>query len=1535
MYGKDARCQRGETGTARLWLYGLILFAFYIVVGVYSLNLAFVATNVSPIWPPTGVAVAALVLGGVRLWPAIAAGAFVVNVLSFPPDGALSTTFMTSATIAAGNTLEAVLAAYLINRFARGASSFDRLIHVFSFAASAVIACFISATIGLTALLFFGFVSTDALLSAWLTWWIGDVVGLLVLVPLIVSLVQVTHDENNGPNWGVSVALVVSTALISLFVFSPEIGTRGAKQLLAFLYVPCLAITAYYFGLRGVSLLTAAIAAISFIATLGGEGPFIFGDAYASLIALDCFLLLWVLTGMVLAADLRERGEPVSQSLKGFLTPWMTLMGALALTAAAWYLTMTNIVNKADDRFSFIASSIETRISDRMRDYQQVLRGAAGLFYVAGGVTARDWERYVGELRLKDGYPGIQGVGYTEYLVGTRQVNSFQDYIRWQGFPDFTVHPAGARMIYTPVTYLEPYDWRNQRAHGFDMFSEPNRRWALIRARDSGEAAISRKITLVQETGVGVQAGFLMYLPVYRGDELPQTLNQRRERIKGYTYSPFRMNDLMRGILGNQFALVGVDVFDANEVEEQALLYRSYAQTDVEGARSVRSSVKRIQIADHVWTVRVRALPAFDRTIDYQKAHIVLVGGILISFLLFAFVRALTVTRSKALSLANEMTSAWRASEGKFATLAESAKEAIFMVNREGFIQSWNRSATIIFGYARQDIVGRQWVVLVPPEQSHQKTKELSALARNSNEALSERILQIECVRKNGDRFPAEFSLSKWRSGDATYFGIILRDVTESRLAEQRLEDARREAEAASKAKTEFVANMSHEIRTPMNAMLGMTQILSKTPLNTEQQRYVKMVQSAGRSLLAILNDILDFSKIEAGKMTINHEPFSLYDLAASLASIMTLDASQKQLELAIGIQPDVPKGLVGDELRIRQVLINLLSNAIKFTEQGEVSLLIRLVERSEQQALLEFVVRDTGIGMSNAQMEDLFEEFTQADSSMTRRFGGTGLGLAITRRLIYLMEGEIHASSQPGIGSEFIVSLPLELALFKTDLASSPTVDNLRVLVVDDNEMSRHYLQNTLNAWCWQVDTERSAKALLDRVDEGSVAGTDYNVFLIDWLMPGTDGLELARALRQQRIFDNAIIILMLDAYAQQSMPKSEATEWVDAVLLKPVTGSELYDRIHEVLVNRNGRTATASTSGTPEKNLLQGCHLLLVEDNDLNQVVASGFLEAAGAKVSVAADGQEAVDRLKSAPNGYDLILMDVQMPVLDGIGATRIIREQLQVDLPILAMSAGVLGTERATCLRAGMNGFIGKPVDEDELIGTIRAHLRRGVTTLAGGHALGVSGATGFADKAQPIPSGDVNLDHLQALFETDPETRAEILSVVESTAEKGNAPLEEAYSHWMAGHTESAANIIHTLRGAVGTLGGARFAEIALHLEKGLRTGDESELEALWDYVRSEHERVLDAVGAWLKRFQKTEQIDSKEDPSASITHDDLVQLRKLLAQHNPRAQTMFSQYRTALSSLLTAKTMAEVEDAMQRLDYDWVETVIADLQGAL
>lgn len=498
----------------------------------------------------------------------------------------------------------------------------------------------------------------------------------------------------------------------------------------------------------------------------------------------------------------------------------------------------------------------------------------------------------------------------------------------------------------------------------------------------------------------------------------------------------------------------------------------------------------------------------------------------------------------------------------------------------------------------------------------------------------------------------------------------------------------------ADAAKDAFVANMSHELRTPMNAVLGMAHLLGTTRLSAEQSRYLDMIRASGQSLLGILNDILDFSKMQAGKVELHPVRFKLDDVMHALASIMSVSAGEKELELCIGVDPDVPRVLYGDALRLQQVLVNLAGNAIKFTERGEVSVLVQRVAGAP--LTLRFCVRDTGIGMNEKQLARLFSPFMQGDLSFTRRFGGTGLGLTISKGLVEMLGGTIQVSSEPGKGSEFQFTLTFK----EGGETEAPSGGKLHVLVVDDNRTSRNFLSKTVRAWHWTCDSVASGEEALERVR----AGTHYDVALVDSLMPGMDGMATMRAIQA---LAPVPVICMVNAYGRGRLAQTVEEAGAAAFLTKPVTASSLFDAVQTALAPGRNDGDAPSAAHAPA---LDGVRVLLVEDNPINQNVARGILEQARAEVTVADNGQVAVDLLR-ADAGYDVVLMDVQMPVMDGFSATRIIRGELGLTLPVIAMTAGVMASEREQCTAAGMDDFIAKPIDVELMFTTLVQYLPR--------------------------------------------------------------------------------------------------------------------------------------------------------------------------------------------------------------------------------
>jgi signal transduction histidine kinase/DNA-binding response OmpR family regulator len=535
-------------------------------------------------------------------------------------------------------------------------------------------------------------------------------------------------------------------------------------------------------------------------------------------------------------------------------------------------------------------------------------------------------------------------------------------------------------------------------------------------------------------------------------------------------------------------------------------------------------------------------------------------------------------------------------------------------------------------------------------------------------------------------------------------------------------EKARHTAEQASLAKSQFLANMSHELRTPMNAILGMLQLLDGTELNDKQRSYTHNTASAARSLLSLLNDILDFSKVEAGKMTLDPRPFRTDQLLRDLSVILSSNVGSKTIEVLFDVEPAVPKALVGDDMRLQQVLINLGGNAVKFTEAGEVVIRLRLMATNGKRAFVEFSVRDTGIGIAPENQAHIFSGFSQAEASTTRRFGGTGLGLAICQRLVGLMGGTLQVDSVAGEGSNFHFTIPLQIA----PSASAPDSTVLRhplaaqkALVVDDNPVARTLLATMTRSLGWEVDVAEAGPQALAQVEAAQQAGTPYQVIFVDWRMPDWDGWETTRRIRAATPGEGPLV-LMVSANGRAMMAERTADEQalLNGFLVKPVTASMLLDAV----MDAQAASATAATGANPaapqvlsKPRRLDGMRLLVVEDNKINQLVAKGLLKQEGAEVTLADNGQLAVDLLLAQPDAFEAVLMDVQMPVMDGYEATRALRAlPVFADLPVIAMTANAMASDREACLAAGMNDHVGKPFEIDHLVRTLQHFTGRTVT-----------------------------------------------------------------------------------------------------------------------------------------------------------------------------------------------------------------------------
>ena len=654
-------------------------------------------------------------------------------------------------------------------------------------------------------------------------------------------------------------------------------------------------------------------------------------------------------------------------------------------------------------------------------------------------------------------------------------------------------------------------------------------------------------------------------------------------------------------------------------------------------------------------------------------------------------------------------------------------------------------------------------------------------------------------------------------------------DIDERRRNAEALRDARAAADTANAAKSDFLANMSHEIRTPMNAIIGMNHLCLKTDLMPKQRDYLEKVDQAANRLLGIINDVLDLSKIEANKLELEHIEFRIEDVLDSLRHVVDLKAQNKQLELLFNVDCDVPEVLVGDPLRLGQVLSNLADNAVKFTAAGNVIVQIRCVECGPERAHLEFSVSDTGIGLSAEQQESLFDPFSQADSSTTREYGGTGLGLTICRDLVMRMGGDLWVRSEPGEGSTFGFEIVLPVgdgaASFKPQTIER--VEDLRALIVDDNEASREILQEVLESFRMDVSVVGSGAEALSELVLADASGKPFRLVLMDWKMPGMDGVETMHRIRTDKKLAKIPTIIMVSAYSREDALRDAGESPPDDFLIKPVSPSTLLDTIISLFqqdARRRVRGFSMEAVDAGSGDALRGVRILLVEDHDLNQELATEVLTSVGAIVTLATNGQEALEQLRTQT--FDGVLMDIQMPVMDGYTATRRIRANPETaELPVLAMTANAMAGDREKSLEAGMNDHIPKPLDIEKAVATMSKWFRPAETEYVLPDLPGIDSATG-------LKNANGSPDLYRRLLKRFVNSEADF------AARYGDAVASD--------DADTAMRHAHTLKGVAATIGAVELQAVAANLEQAMKSGGtyEQELEAVLALL----EPVLAGIG---------------------------------------------------------------------------------------
>jgi PAS domain S-box-containing protein len=846
----------------------------------------------------------------------------------------------------------------------------------------------------------------------------------------------------------------------------------------------------------------------------------------------------------------------------------------------------------------------------------------------------------------------------------------------------------------------------------------------------------------------------------------------------------------------------------------------------------------------------------------------------------------------------------------------------------KGNITEVNDAFCRINGYSREELLGQNHSMLRSGVQPSEFWADLWRTISSGKPWRGE-----ICNRaKDGSLYWVDSMIAPFvgEDGQIQKFISIRTDITERKQVELSLREAREKAELATQSKGQFLANMSHEIRTPMNAILGMLKLLRNTELNSHQRDYADKTEGAAKSLLALVNDILDFSKVEAGKMKLDPQPFRLDRLMRDLAVILSSNVGTKGVEVLFDVDPELPAVLVGDSMRLQQVLINLGGNAVKFTAQGQVVIAVRLRHRDQAQCAVEFSVQDSGIGIAPENQAYIFTGFSQAEASTTRKFGGTGLGLSISQRLVALMGGELGLSSALGEGSTFAFTLqmqavePVPAAL---ESVHSLPVGTRRALVVDSNPVARELLARTTRNWGWPTEVADSGEAALVLAqDVLKAGGPPFDVIYMDWQMPGMDGWATTRHLRHlyaSRSVSQPMVV-MVSANSRESLEQRTVEEQalLSSFLVKPVTASMLLDAVLDASGSGTGvRRGLRTGAG---KRRLSGMRLLVVEDNLINQQVAEELLTSEGALVSLAANGQLGVDAIAAAAASrqFDAVLMDMQMPVLDGFAATRVVRKQLQLtNLPIIAMTANALASDRVECLAAGMNEHVGKPFDLDHLVHTL---LR--VTGFKVSEAMAMDGKA-YASAPLPAPVSNMGeafgvdvagaLTRMSGMTELYLHLAHEFLNTLAAEL----AALRAA----LTGELGQATLLAHSLKGTAATLGATNLSHSASVLEKLCKTGaDGAALQAALlrvEFVAKADAANLQAALISLVTDQPAlRQTGPPQGDSQALVRA-LAELKPLLVAQDFSALEKYAEMRTVLAELPEA-LLAPLDEALQNLDME-------------
>jgi two-component system sensor histidine kinase/response regulator len=880
--------------------------------------------------------------------------------------------------------------------------------------------------------------------------------------------------------------------------------------------------------------------------------------------------------------------------------------------------------------------------------------------------------------------------------------------------------------------------------------------------------------------------------------------------------------------------------------------------------------------------------------------------------------------------------------------------DPITIENLEGVIIDLNNEAIKSYGYSREELIGKSIKTLVP-ENNYLQAEELLEKCKRGEE-----IRNIEGVRwtKSKQHIPVLLTFSQLRdeSGQIIAIASMAKDITEQKEMAKELEDERRnleikvderteelklaqsEAESANRSKSDFLANMSHEIRTPMNAIIGMSHLALETELSPKQKNYLDKIQMSAKNLLGIINDILDFSKIEAGKLDVEIIEFDLDEVLKNVGTIVQHKIHDKELEFLFNMEPDVPQHLIGDPLRLGQILTNLVGNSVKFTEKGSIIISVTTEKLEEEKITLRFSVKDTGIGMSSKQAEGLFKPFMQADTSTTRKYGGTGLGLSISKRLVEMMDGKIWAESKKNKGSDFLftATFKIQKSHLQDNFRDRTNLKDLRVLVVEDSPDSLIVMERFLKTFEFKPYPVSNGQEGMDLLEKQNSKGEPIDLVISDYHMPDMDGLQFFNSVKKLKSLCKQPSFMIVTGDGREKAIDELESSQVDCYLFKPINRSDLFDAIIRIMNKQNIRKKDkekvekkAAKSNWENENI----QLLLVEDNEINQEVAQELLERAGFSITIANNGKEGVEAAYKWD--FDCILMDIQMPIMDGFEATKIIKTDTKnKNTPILAMTANAMVNDIEDCRNAGMDDHIPKPIDPKKLLSTLEKWLGDRISEAKDLSETTIDNKSSLEEMISNLPG--INAEPALQRFSGNTKLYA---STLVKFCENNQSVVESITRALESGDVDTAKREAHSVKGVSGLIGAERLFEVSGVLEQKIK---EQNGEGVESYFRDFSE-ALQLVLTSLERVKDASKSDdsSSEEISEDVEIDTekVKQLLKDVEFHLKESDAEVLESLEGLKEELKGcgvnAVIGDLEDKLSCYDFDEANDVLGDLAKSL